>query len=181
MDQISIVQSFDALFLIEFATIYYMLNRKISSLKINRDTIKELLLLNAFKSIVDFVASDEIIEQGIIGSTLDMKDKQFVRFIEDKIKKISQNVKFLSDSITLFEKFEEKSNKIIAYCNDIKYMMLVSMLMLVITLVPLDINFNILILGFVIGLEIVGMYYTVLALTLYHEIRNYYSKIIGKE
>jgi hypothetical protein len=44
MDQISIVQSFDALFLIEFATIYYMLNRKISSLKINRDTIKELLL-----------------------------------------------------------------------------------------------------------------------------------------
>jgi len=180
MGQIGIVQTFDALFLIEFVTIYYLLNRKVSNLKINKDTIKQLLLLNTFKSIVDFIASDEIVEQGIMGSTLDIKDKQFMRFMEDKIKKISADVRILSNSIYLLENFEEKSNKMISYCNDIKYMVLSSMLMLAITLIPFGDNFIILTLGFVIGLEIIGMYYSILALILYREIKNDYTKIISK-
>ncbi len=130
---------------------------------------------------MNFIASDEIVEEGIIGSTLNIKDKEFIKFLEDKMKKISANVRILSNSIYLLENFEEKYNKSVNYCNDTRYMILSSMSMLAISMIPFGDNFNVLILGFVIGLEIIGMYYTILALTLYRDIKGDYTKVINKD
>lgn len=148
---------------IEAIILYFIAIRRIELLSSKWDSsIKEKYLFSIFRSILDFISSDEIIEESLMGVTLANSSafnlSDFKSFLESKIKNEKDKILKISKGIEELERIEREIARISYYIQNSKY---INLSILPLLLLPLLLPHNIsnVLLGISLGLEIISLYF----------------------
>ncbi len=165
--------------LLEFSLSYYVLTRKFSPIKGNYWKIKKLLLLRVSKSLVEFLGSGNLLEESIISSSLNISDEQFISYFEGKLKSIKDRVNYLNESLNVLDKFESDFRRVQTYFDEVKYLVGIALLLMVVGLLLMlvgvgggDYYVPTIKVGISLGLEIMGIYYTILSITIVNGLKR---------
>ncbi|AWR97870.1 hypothetical protein DFR86_10180 [Acidianus sulfidivorans JP7] len=163
------VELLSVIFLIEANVLYYLIIRKYIKLSTTWTKLKDKYLINIFSSILDFISSDEIIEQSLVSSTLNLKTESFKKFLEDNIKNEKDKILKMAKYIEDMEKIEKDISKIFSYTQNSKYLNISSILFLIIALITSKIVVEISneVLGTLLGLELISIYFSLYSYFIY--------------
>ncbi|ARM76653.1 hypothetical protein [Acidianus manzaensis] len=152
---------------VEAIVLYFIITSKYEKIVYNWGEYKDKYLLDVFSSLIDFISSDEIIEQSLINSTLDLKSDNFKEFLETKIKEEKDKILKISKSIENIENIEKDISKILSHIQSSKYLNIAIIPLLIsFLLVPYDEISNLL-LGISLGLELISIYFSLYSYFIY--------------
>ncbi len=169
-----------AILLIEFASSYYVLMKKFIPIREKYGEIRKLLLLRVFKSLVEFLGSEDLLEESMISSSLNISDEDFMDYFEGKLKSIKDGLSYLNKSMEVLERFEVKFRKVQVFFNEVKYLIGIAFSLMVASLLLLLAGVGetstyyvpVVMVGISMGLEVLGLYYTILSIIAVTELRK---------
>ncbi|MCI2414805.1 MAG: hypothetical protein MPF33_06105 [Candidatus Aramenus sp.] len=161
-----------SILLIEFVSSYYVLMKKFLPIREKYREIRKLLLLRVFRSLVEFLGSDDLLEESMVSSSLNISDEDFMDYFEGKLKSIRDGVSYLNKSMEVLEGFEVKFRRIQVYFDEVKYLIGIAFSLMVASLLLLLAGVGgtnayyvpIVMVGISMGLEVLGLYYTILSI-----------------
>lgn len=175
MDKLPVIILSLVLFM-EAIILYFLVNIRIGKFLIKWDnTLKEKYLFNIFNAILDFISSDEIVEETLIGTTISNSGifnlSSFRKFLETKINSEKDKILKIGKQIEEMEKIEKELSKISSYIQNSKYANLaVAPFLLLPIFLPSTISD--VLLGISLGLEILSLYFSSYSYFSYKSILN---------
>lgn len=162
--------------LIESAFLYFLFDNKFKLLFMNWEkSIKEKYIFHIFSSILDFISSDEIVEESLISVTIANSPifdySKFRKSLEEKIKTEKDKIIKISKGIEEMEKIEEGMEQMSSYAQNSKYLNF-GILPFPIIALFLPHNVSNVLLGISLGLETISLYFIVYSYFVYRHIIN---------
>jgi len=96
------IELLSIIILLELSIMYLILSKFYDRLKLNEQRLRDLMLLQVFREILAFVSDQDIVEQGLVGSLMNMKDRDLLDYLRSKIWDIRSDLNTISDRIAKF-------------------------------------------------------------------------------
>ncbi|EWG07161.1 MAG: hypothetical protein ASUL_06568 [Candidatus Aramenus sulfurataquae] len=133
-----------------------------------------------FKSLVEFLGSEDLLEESMISSSLNISDEDFMDYFEGKLKSIRDGVSYLNKSVEVLERFEVKFRKVQVFFNEVNYLIGIAFSLMVASLLLLLAGVGetgayyvpVVMVGISMGLEVLGLCYTILPIITVTELRK---------
>lgn len=168
------IELLSIIILLELSIMYLILSKFYDRLKLNEQRLSDLMLLQVFREILAFVSDQDIVEQGLVGSLMNMKDRDLLDYLRSKIWDIRSDLNTISDRIAKFYDVERSLNKIRSYFFQIRWMLVITMIAIPLSLI-LPKELSLVTLGLAFSLELVSLYYNFISIFLYIRLSKHYS------